>query len=103
MDGTCEDLTGRCYCRPNFTGEQCDACAEGFVGFPQCYREDAARWGGAGRWARQPGPHAGVAPSALGSFSHNDTGEQVLPAGQIVSKFLGALPVMHLLRRGQGT
>lgn len=38
-DGTCEDLTGRCYCRPNFTGERCDACAEGFVGFPQCSRE----------------------------------------------------------------
>ncbi|XP_058535288.1 laminin subunit alpha-5 [Ochotona princeps] len=59
MDGTCEDLTGRCSCRPNFTGEQCDACAEGFVGFPQCY--------------------------PLASFPHNDTGEQVLPAGQIVN------------------
>lgn len=58
-DGTCEDLTGRCYCRPNFTGERCDACAEGFTGFPHCY----------------PVP----------SFSPNDTGEQVLPAGQIVN------------------
>ncbi|XP_058418334.1 laminin subunit alpha-5 [Diceros bicornis minor] len=57
-DGTCEDLTGRCYCRPNFTGERCDACAEGFTGFPRCY----------------PVP----------SFP-NDTGEQVLPAGQIVN------------------
>ncbi|XP_058990727.1 laminin subunit alpha-5 isoform X1 [Mustela lutreola] len=59
MDGTCEDLTGRCYCRPNFTGEHCAACAEGFTGFPRCY----------------PVP----------SFSPNDTGEQVLPAGQIVN------------------
>uniref|UniRef100_H0WHJ4 Laminin subunit alpha-5 n=1 Tax=Otolemur garnettii TaxID=30611 RepID=H0WHJ4_OTOGA len=58
-DGTCEDLTGRCYCQPNFTGERCDMCAEGFVGFPHCY----------------PVP----------SFSPNDTGEQVLPAGQIVN------------------
>uniref|UniRef100_A0A8C5KKY7 Laminin, alpha 5 n=1 Tax=Jaculus jaculus TaxID=51337 RepID=A0A8C5KKY7_JACJA len=58
-DGTCEDMTGRCYCQPNFTGERCDACAEGFTGFPHCY----------------PVP----------SFSHNDTGEQVLPAGQIVN------------------
>ncbi|XP_013000023.2 laminin subunit alpha-5 isoform X2 [Cavia porcellus] len=56
-DGTCEDLTGRCYCRPNFTGERCDACAEGFVVFPQC----------------SPLPSA-----------HNDSREQVLPAGQIV-------------------
>ncbi|XP_073931172.1 laminin subunit alpha-5 isoform X2 [Castor canadensis] len=58
-DGTCEDLTGRCYCRPSFTGERCDACAEGFAGFPLCY----------------PVP----------PFSPNDTREQVLPAGQIVN------------------
>ncbi|XP_062949056.1 laminin subunit alpha-5 [Cynocephalus volans] len=57
-DGTCEDLTGRCYCRPNFTGEQCDACAEGFTGFPLCYPVLSSR---------------------------NDTGKQVLPAGQIVN------------------
>ncbi|ELK04388.1 Laminin subunit alpha-5 [Pteropus alecto] len=56
-DGTCEDLTGRCYCRPNFTGERCDACAEGFAGFPLCYPVS----------------------------SRNSTGEQVLPAGQIVT------------------
>lgn len=28
-----------------------------------------------------------VSPSALPSFPHNDTREQVLPAGQIVSKY----------------
>lgn len=44
-DGTCEDMTGRCYCRPNFTGEQCAACAEGYTDFPHCYREG---WRGAG-------------------------------------------------------
>ncbi|XP_007952908.2 laminin subunit alpha-5 [Orycteropus afer afer] len=58
-DGTCEDFTGRCYCRPNFTGERCDACAEGFAGFPRCY--------------------------PVSSFPPNDTGAQVLPAGQIVN------------------
>uniref|UniRef100_A0A8C3D650 Laminin subunit alpha 5 n=1 Tax=Corvus moneduloides TaxID=1196302 RepID=A0A8C3D650_CORMO len=58
-DGTCEDLTGRCYCKPNYTGEHCDACAEGYLNFPHCY----------------PVP----------AFSHNDTGEQVLPAGQIIN------------------
>uniref|UniRef100_A0A8C6QSK2 Laminin, alpha 5 n=1 Tax=Nannospalax galili TaxID=1026970 RepID=A0A8C6QSK2_NANGA len=58
-DGTCEDLTGRCYCRPNFTGERCDACAKGFTGFPHCY--------------------------PMLSFSYNNTGEQTLPAGQIVN------------------
>ncbi|XP_010149624.1 PREDICTED: laminin subunit alpha-5, partial [Eurypyga helias] len=58
-DGTCEDLTGRCYCKPNYTGEHCDACAEGYVNFPHCY----------------PVP----------AFASNDTGEQVLPAGQIIN------------------
>ncbi|XP_054836339.1 laminin subunit alpha-5 [Eublepharis macularius] len=58
-DGTCEDLTGRCYCKPNYTGELCDACADGYVDFPHCY----------------PVP----------VFSFNDTGEQVLPAGQIIN------------------
>ncbi|XP_056106000.1 laminin subunit alpha-5 isoform X1 [Rhinichthys klamathensis goyatoka] len=37
-DGTCEDLTGRCYCKPNYTGENCDACAEGYERFPDCYQ-----------------------------------------------------------------
>ncbi|XP_073539088.1 laminin subunit alpha-5 [Phyllobates terribilis] len=37
MSGSCEDLTGRCYCKPNYTGEDCGACAEGYTDFPQCY------------------------------------------------------------------
>ncbi|CAJ0956342.1 unnamed protein product [Ranitomeya imitator] len=37
MSGSCEDLTGRCYCKPNYTGEDCRACAEGYTDFPQCY------------------------------------------------------------------
>uniref|UniRef100_A0A8K9UV88 Laminin subunit alpha-5 n=1 Tax=Oncorhynchus mykiss TaxID=8022 RepID=A0A8K9UV88_ONCMY len=36
-DGTCEDLTGRCYCKSNYTGENCDSCAEGYINFPDCY------------------------------------------------------------------
>ncbi|XP_036179424.1 laminin subunit alpha-5 [Myotis myotis] len=42
-DGTCEDLTGRCYCRPSFAGERCEACAAGLVGFPHCYSVSAPR------------------------------------------------------------
>lgn len=41
-DGTCEDLTGRCHCRPSFSGERCEACAAGLTGFPHCYCEGAA-------------------------------------------------------------
>ncbi|XP_010217993.1 PREDICTED: laminin subunit alpha-5 [Tinamus guttatus] len=58
-DGTCEDLTGRCYCKPNYTGELCDACAEGYLDFPHCY--------------------------PIPAFADNDTGAQVLPAGQIIN------------------
>ncbi|XP_072852864.2 laminin subunit alpha-5 isoform X1 [Pogona vitticeps] len=58
-DGTCEDFTGRCYCKPKYTGEHCDACADGYVDFPHCY----------------PVPE----------FSDNDTGAQILPAGQIIN------------------
>nr|XP_046253250.1 laminin subunit alpha-5 isoform X2 [Scatophagus argus] len=36
-DGTCEDLTGRCFCKPNYTGEKCDSCATGYMNFPECY------------------------------------------------------------------
>nr|XP_020464725.1 laminin subunit alpha-5 [Monopterus albus] len=36
-DGNCEDLTGRCFCKPNYTGEYCDSCASGFMNFPDCY------------------------------------------------------------------
>ncbi|KAM8862639.1 laminin subunit alpha-5 isoform 2-T2 [Spinachia spinachia] len=36
-DGTCEDLTGRCFCKPNYMGESCDSCAGGFMSFPDCY------------------------------------------------------------------
>ncbi|XP_037833033.1 laminin subunit alpha-5 isoform X1 [Kryptolebias marmoratus] len=36
-DGTCEDLTGHCFCKPNYIGENCDSCASGFINFPECY------------------------------------------------------------------
>ncbi|XP_077572690.1 laminin subunit alpha-5 isoform X2 [Stigmatopora nigra] len=37
MDGTCEDLTGRCFCKENYVGDNCDQCAYGFINFPECY------------------------------------------------------------------
>ncbi|XP_028849375.1 laminin subunit alpha-5 isoform X2 [Denticeps clupeoides] len=36
-DGNCEDLTGRCYCKPNFTGLNCQSCAQGYDHFPDCF------------------------------------------------------------------
>nr|XP_033943330.1 laminin subunit alpha-5 isoform X2 [Pseudochaenichthys georgianus] len=36
-DGTCEDLTGRCFCKPHYSGENCDSCAGSFMNFPDCY------------------------------------------------------------------
>uniref|UniRef100_A0A8B9BKZ0 Laminin subunit alpha 5 n=1 Tax=Anser brachyrhynchus TaxID=132585 RepID=A0A8B9BKZ0_9AVES len=57
-DGTCEDLTGRCYCKPNYTGEHCDACAEGYLDFPHCYRKYSERGhavarSGTSEWAQK--------------------------------------------------
>ncbi|XP_072460501.1 laminin subunit alpha-3 isoform X2 [Notamacropus eugenii] len=34
----CEQGTGRCFCKSNFRGENCEHCAEGFYNFPFCQR-----------------------------------------------------------------
>uniref|UniRef100_A0A3P8YNI9 Laminin subunit alpha 3 n=1 Tax=Esox lucius TaxID=8010 RepID=A0A3P8YNI9_ESOLU len=34
----CEMGTGRCLCRPEFTGNNCERCADGYYGYPQCIR-----------------------------------------------------------------
>uniref|UniRef100_A0A8D3CPA0 Laminin subunit alpha-5 n=1 Tax=Scophthalmus maximus TaxID=52904 RepID=A0A8D3CPA0_SCOMX len=60
-DGTCEDLTGRCFCKPNYTGENCDSCASGFINFPDCY------------------------PIPTYPTNNNNNGE-AKPAGEIISK-----------------
>ena len=35
QDSTCTD-DGKCSCKPNFTGDKCDMCAEGFFNFQKC-------------------------------------------------------------------
>ncbi|XP_055359510.1 laminin subunit alpha-3-like isoform X2 [Betta splendens] len=32
----CEMGSGRCICRPQFTGDNCDFCADGYYNYPQC-------------------------------------------------------------------
>uniref|UniRef100_A0A8C9ZMT2 Laminin subunit alpha 3 n=1 Tax=Sander lucioperca TaxID=283035 RepID=A0A8C9ZMT2_SANLU len=34
----CEMGSGRCICKPQFAGENCDRCAEGYYYYPQCIR-----------------------------------------------------------------
>ncbi|KAM7379371.1 hypothetical protein PAMP_004929 [Pampus punctatissimus] len=34
----CESGSGRCICKPQFAGENCDRCAEGHYYYPQCIR-----------------------------------------------------------------
>lgn len=35
----CEMGSGRCLCKPQFTGENCDRCADGYYYYPQCIRK----------------------------------------------------------------
>ncbi|XP_009989305.1 PREDICTED: laminin subunit alpha-3, partial [Tauraco erythrolophus] len=32
----CEEGSGRCFCKQNFQGENCERCADGFYGYPFC-------------------------------------------------------------------
>ncbi|XP_028831523.1 laminin subunit alpha-3-like [Denticeps clupeoides] len=34
----CEMGSGRCICKPEFSGEHCDHCATGYYGYPECIR-----------------------------------------------------------------
>ncbi|CAL1548003.1 unnamed protein product [Lymnaea stagnalis] len=34
--GECEEGSGRCLCRPEYTGVMCDRCSFGYYGYPDC-------------------------------------------------------------------
>ncbi|XP_029653643.1 laminin subunit alpha [Octopus sinensis] len=34
--GSCEEGSGRCMCKPQYTGENCDRCNNGYHNFPEC-------------------------------------------------------------------
>uniref|UniRef100_A0A803T5R5 Laminin subunit alpha 3 n=1 Tax=Anolis carolinensis TaxID=28377 RepID=A0A803T5R5_ANOCA len=36
----CEEGSGRCYCKLNYQGENCDECADGYHSFPFCYCDE---------------------------------------------------------------
>ena len=33
---SCDQGSGTCKCRPNYSGAKCDSCAPGFFGYPNC-------------------------------------------------------------------
>uniref|UniRef100_A0A663EBZ8 Laminin subunit alpha 3 n=1 Tax=Aquila chrysaetos chrysaetos TaxID=223781 RepID=A0A663EBZ8_AQUCH len=35
----CEEGSGRCFCKQNFQGENCERCADGFYDYPFCVRK----------------------------------------------------------------
>lgn len=37
-DGVCSP-NGQCTCLPNYVGQQCDECAPGYYGYPDCAGE----------------------------------------------------------------
>ncbi|XP_053570955.1 laminin subunit alpha-3 [Bombina bombina] len=34
----CEEGSGKCYCKPNYSGNYCERCAVGYYSFPDCIR-----------------------------------------------------------------
>lgn len=32
----CDQGSGRCHCKPNFSGDFCETCADGYYNFPFC-------------------------------------------------------------------
>ncbi len=36
--GSCDPADGSCECNPGYDGADCGTCAEGFLGYPDCYR-----------------------------------------------------------------
>ncbi|KAM4563209.1 laminin subunit alpha-5 isoform 2-T2 [Odontesthes bonariensis] len=58
-NGSCEDLTGRCFCKPNYAGENCDSCASGLINFPECY--------------------------PIPTFPNNNNNGEAKPAGEIIN------------------
>lgn len=32
----CDQGSGRCHCKPNFSGDYCETCADGYYNFPFC-------------------------------------------------------------------
>uniref|UniRef100_A0AAV2JTK7 Laminin subunit alpha-3-like n=1 Tax=Knipowitschia caucasica TaxID=637954 RepID=A0AAV2JTK7_KNICA len=45
VDSDCDRTTGQCSCKPRIGGRQCDLCAAGYYGFPQCVRCDCEHGG----------------------------------------------------------
>ncbi|XP_063440155.1 laminin-like protein epi-1 isoform X2 [Mytilus trossulus] len=43
--GDCEEETGRCKCRPEYVGQDCDRCNIGFYGYPDCIPCDCDFYG----------------------------------------------------------
>ena len=33
---TCQQDTGKCFCKPNIVGDNCDQCYEGYFNHPHC-------------------------------------------------------------------
>nr|DBA24358.1 TPA: hypothetical protein GDO54_012028 [Pyxicephalus adspersus] len=59
----CEEGSGRCYCKPNFSGNNCERCAEGYYGYPICLRCNCT---GAGALSHNCDRQTGQCPCRVG-------------------------------------
>ncbi|KFP23247.1 Laminin subunit alpha-3, partial [Egretta garzetta] len=57
----CEEGSGRCFCKQNFQGENCERCADGFYGYPFCVRIPVYPF-------TSPNPRDAMAGDIIGKF-----------------------------------
>ncbi|KFQ61756.1 Laminin subunit alpha-3, partial [Pelecanus crispus] len=58
---SCEEGSGRCFCKQNFQGENCESCADGFYGYPFCVRIPVHPF-------TSPNPRDAMAGDIIGKF-----------------------------------
>jgi hypothetical protein len=66
--GNCEEGTGRCECRVEFTPPNCDSCSFGYFGYPECRPCDCHPNGTRGFHCESSGGQCPCKPNYSGKF-----------------------------------
>lgn len=66
--GNCEEGTGRCECRVEFTPPNCDSCSFGYFGYPECRPCECHLNGTRGFHCESTGGQCPCKPNYAGKF-----------------------------------